>query len=291
MSANALEIRGLKKSFSSFQLGPLDLTVPMGAIYGFVGPNGAGKTTTIDLIFGLGMEDAGTISVMGLDHRRDEKAMKLRTGYVGPELNHSVWGRVSRLISFVKGFYPTWDDAYCTRLLDEFGIDPSARVMSLSFGTKIKLSLVLALSWRPTLLVLDEPTVGLDAISKRQVFAELLAAVRDGDRAVFISSHAITDLERFADHVGMIKSGKLLFEGPVTDIVERYRLVDLSAEQAVRIADESGVLVQDKDGSRWRLLLDRERMPVERLSQLGITPLADSGLSLEELFVALGRPA
>ncbi len=291
MSANALEIRGLQKSFPSFQLGPLDLTVPMGAIYGFVGPNGAGKTTTIDLIFGLGMEDAGTISVLGLDHRRDEKAMKLRTGYVGPELNHSVWGRVSRLISFVKGFYPTWDEAYCTRLLDEFGIDPSARVMSLSFGTKIKLSLVLALAWRPTLLVLDEPTVGLDAISKRQVFAELLAAVRDGDRAVFISSHAITDLERFADHVGMIKSGKLLFEGPVTDIVERYRLVDLSAEQAVRIADEAGVLVQDKYGSRWRLLLDRERMPVERLTQLGITPLADSGLSLEELFVALGRPA
>jgi ABC-2 type transport system ATP-binding protein len=291
MSANALEIRGLKKSFSSFQLGPLDLTVPMGAIYGFVGPNGAGKTTTIDLIFGLGMEDSGTISVLGLDHRRDEKAMKLRTGYVGPELNHSVWGRVSRLISFVKGFYPTWDDAYCARLLEQFGIDPGARVMSLSFGTKIKLSLVLALSWRPTLLVLDEPTVGLDAISKQQVFAELLAAVREGDRAVFISSHAITDLERFADHVGMIKAGKLLFEGPVTDIVERYRLVDLSAEQALRIADEAGVLVQEKDGSRWRLLLDRERMPVERLTQLGVTPLADSGLTLEELFIALGRPA
>jgi ABC-2 type transport system ATP-binding protein len=291
MSANALEIRGLEKSFSSFKLGPLDLTVPMGAIYGFVGPNGAGKTTTIDLIFGLGMEDAGTISVLGLDHRRDEKAMKLRTGYVGPELNHSVWGRVSRLISFVKGFYPTWDEAYCTRLLDEFGIDPSARVMSLSFGTKIKLSLVLALSWRPTLLVLDEPTVGLDAISKRQVFAELLAAVRDGDRAVFISSHAITDLERFADHVGMIKAGKLLFEGPVVDIVERYRMVDLTAEQASRVSDEAGVVVQEKDGSRWRVLLDREHMPVERLTQLGITPLADSSLSLEELFVALGRPA
>lgn len=291
MSANALEIRGLKKSFKSFTLGPLDLTVPMGAIYGFVGPNGAGKTTTIDLIFGLGMEDAGTISVLGLDHRRDEKAMKLRTGYVGPELNHSVWGRVSRLISFVKGFYPTWDDAYCSRLLEEFGIDPTARVMTLSFGTKIKLSLVLALAWRPTLLVLDEPTVGLDAISKRQVFAELLAAVRGEDRAVFISSHAITDLERFADHVGMIKAGKLLFEGPVVDIVERYRMVDLTAEQASRVSDEAGVMVQEKDGSRWRLLLDRERMPVERLTQLGITPLADSSLSLEELFVALGRPA
>jgi len=95
MSVNALEIRGLKKSFKSFTLGPLDLTVPMGAIYGFV----------------------------------------------GPELHHSVWGHVSRLISFVKAFYPTWDDAYCSRLLEEFGIDPTARVMTLSFGTKIKLSL------------------------------------------------------------------------------------------------------------------------------------------------------
>jgi ABC-2 type transport system ATP-binding protein len=291
MSANALEIRGLTKSFSKFTLGPLDLTVPMGAIYGFVGPNGAGKTTTIDLIFGLGREDAGTIRVLGLDHRRDEKAMKLRTGYVGPELNHAAWGRVSRIIAFVKGFYPTWDDVYCERLMETFGLHPDARVMTLSFGTRIKLSLVLALSWRPTVLILDEPTVGLDAIARRQVFGELLAAVQGEDRAIFISSHAITDLERFADHVGMIKDGKLVFEGATTDIVDRFRLVDLSAEQATRIAELPGVVVQQKAGSRWRLLIDRQLLPFESLSQQGLTPLADTALSLEELFVALGQTA
>jgi ABC-2 type transport system ATP-binding protein len=93
------------------------------------------------------------------------------------------------------------------------------KVMTLSFGARIKLALVLALSWRPAVLVLDEPTVGLDAISKQQLFTELLAAVRDEERTVLISSHAISDLERFADHVGMIKHGRLVFEGAITDIL------------------------------------------------------------------------
>ena len=288
MSLNALEIRDLKKSFKAFTLGPVNITVPMGAIYGFVGPNGAGKTTTIDLIFGLGEKDGGSISVMGLDHKQDERAVKLKTGYVSPELNYTPWSKVSKIISFVKGFYPTWDDAYCDQLLETLRVGKGERIQTLSFGARIKLSLVLALSWRPALLVLDEPTVGLDAISKQQVFGELLSAVQGEDRAVFISSHAITDLERFADHVGMIKNGRMIFEGPTADVVERYRLVDLSAEQAAGLDGQPGVLVQQKESRRWRLLLDSRITPVEQLSQMGLTPLADSPVSLEELFVALG---
>lgn len=291
MPANALEIRGLKKSYGAFTLGPLDLTVPMGAIYGFVGPNGAGKTTTIDLIFGLGKEDAGTITVLGLDHRRDEKAMKLRTGYAGPELTHALWGRVGRIIAFVKGFYPTWDEKYYQQLMETFGLHPDARVMTLSFGARIKLSLVLALAWRPQILILDEPAVGLDAISKRQVFAELLSAVQGEDRAVFISSHALSDLERFADHVGMIRKGQLVFEGAMTEILDRFRFIDLPADQAAHIEYQPGVLVQQKSGARWRLLVDQRAFPIGQLAQHGLTPLADAELSLEELFVVLGQSA
>ncbi len=287
MPATALEIRGLKKSFKAFTLGPVDITVPMGAIYGFVGPNGSGKTTTIDMIFGLGEKDAGSISVMGLDHKRDERAVKLQTGYVSPELNYLPWTKVSKIISFVKGFYPTWDEAYCTQLLEALHVGRHERIQTLSFGARIKLSLVLALSWRPKLLVLDEPTVGLDAISKQQVFAELLSAVQDEDRAVFISSHGITDLERFADHVGMLKNGQMILEGPTADVVERYRLVDLSAEQAVGLDGQPGVFVQQREARRWRLLLDGEVTSVGRLSQMGLTPLSDSPVSLEELFVVL----
>ena len=289
MSANAVEIRGLEKTFPSFQLGPLDLTVPRGAIYGFVGPNGSGKTTTIDLIFGMGAKDAGSITVLGLDHLRDEVAMKRRVAYVSPDLQFQPWGRVHKVVEFVRGFYPTWDAAYCERLMRTLDLDPSDRITTLSFGARIKLALVLALSWKPMVLVLDEPTVGLDAISKQAIFAELLAAVQDDDRTVFISSHGLTDIERFADHLGMIKNGRLLFEGATADVISRFRMVDVVAPESVRVNAHPGVFVQRRDGQRWRVLVDLQAASLERLQGLGITLVGDTPVTLEELFVALGK--
>ena len=286
---NALEIRGLRKSFPEFTLGPLDITVPAGAIYGFVGPNGSGKTTTIDLVFGMGAKHAGSIAVLGLDHLRDDVAVKRQVGYVSPELDFRPWGKVRAAIRFVRGFYPSWDQAYCDRLLQAFQLRADQKIAEFSFGARIKLALVLALSWRPRLLVLDEPTVGLDAISKQQVFTELLAAVREGDRTVFISSHGIMDLERFTDHVGMIKHGRMLFEGPTAEVVERYRMVDVVPEGVVDLEDAPGLYVQRKEAQRWRVLLDLRSAPMDWLKTRGVRPIADAPVSLEELFVALGR--
>jgi ABC-2 type transport system ATP-binding protein len=289
MSANAIEIRGLEKAFPAFALGPLDLTVPCGAIYGFVGPNGAGKTTTIDLIFGMGAKDAGSITVLGLDHLRDEVAMKRQVAYVSPDLMFQPWGRVRKVIQFVRGFYPGWDQPYCERLMQSLDLGADDHIETLSFGARIKLALLLALAWKPKVLILDEPTVGLDAISKQAVFAELLAAVQDQDRTVLISSHGLADVERFADHLGMIKNGRLLFEGPTTDVVARFRMVDLVATETFRVAEHPGVVVQRHDGQRWRVLLDLQRTSLERLKALGVTLVADAPVTLEELFVALGR--
>ncbi len=288
MSA-ALEIRGLEKKLGNFALGPMDLTVPEGAIYGFVGPNGAGKTTTIDLIFGMGAKDAGAITVLGLDHLKDEVAMKQQVGYVSPDLNYSPWGRVGRAIQFVKGFYPTWDDEYSKQLLHSLRINSSERISSLSFGARIKLSLILALSWRPKLLILDEPTVGLDAISKQEVFSELISAVGDGERSVLISSHGLADLERFADHLGMIKNGKMIFEGSTADMIERHRIVDFVADRGHSIAERQGVFVQAKQANRWRALVDLKLAPIEWLREAGATNISETPVTLEELFVALGR--
>ena len=285
----AIEIRGLKKSFGTFTLGPIDMTVPEGAIYGLVGPNGAGKTTAIDLLFGMGAKEAGQITVLGLDHLRDEVAMKQQVGYVSPDLTYSPWGKVGRVIQFVKGFYPTWDDAYCERLLRSLHVGTGERVMSLSFGARIKLSLILALSWRPRLLILDEPTVGVDAISKQEIFGELLSAVGDGERSVLISSHGLTDLERFADHLGMIKDGRMIFEGSTADIIARHRIVDFVTDQADRITHQPGVFVQRRDANRWRVLLDLERAPLEWLRGAGAASIAETPVTLEDLFVAIGR--
>ena len=289
MSVNAVEIRGLEKVYPSFHLGPLDMTVPPGAIYGFVGPNGSGKTTTIDLIFGMGARDAGSIRVMGLDHVEDEVAVKRQTAYVGPDLFYQPWGRVGSVIQFVRGFYPTWDHAYCERLMAALEIGANDRVRTLSFGARIKLSLLLALAWRPKLLVLDEPTVGLDAVSKQAIFAELLAAVQEEERTVLISSHGLADVERFADHLGMIKNGRLIVEGSTTEVIGRFRMVDFRAADASRVADQPGVFVQRRDDQRWRVLLDLQRSSLDRLRSLGVTPLADAPVTLEELFVALAR--
>ena len=286
---SAVEIRGLCKTYPKFTLGPIDLTVPAGSIYGFVGPNGSGKTTTLDLIFGMGLKDAGTIHVCGFDHERDEVALKSCVGYVSPDLDFRPWGRVGGAIAFVRGFYPAWDDAYCTHLLRAFQLERDDKVMTLSFGGRIKLALVLALSWRPSVLVLDEPTVGMDAISRQQLFSELLAAVKDEERTVLISSHAISDLERFADHVGMIKHGRMVFEGAIDEVLDRYRLIDFTVDRPIDLADTPGLVIQTKATNRWRVLLDRQRTTAEVLRARGAQQMAEAPVSLEELFVALGR--
>lgn len=289
MTTNAIEIRGLEKRFPKFALGPLDITVPRGAIYGLIGPNGAGKTTIMDLIFRMGATDAGSITVLGLDHVSDEMAVKQQVGYVSPELNFQPWGTVGKAIGFIRGFYPTWEDASCERLLQVFGLGWNDRVQTLSFGGKTKLALVMALSWKPKVLVLDEPTVGLDAIAKQQVFSELLAAVKNDDRTVFISSHGLTDVERFADHVGMIKNGRMLLEGATSHVVERYRMVDVLIGRSGQFTDRPGCVVQSHSEDRWRVLVDLRHASLERLASDGAMPVATSPVTLEELFVALGR--
>ncbi len=225
MEMTAIEIRGLEKRFPNFHLGPLNLTVPQGAMYGYIGPNGSGKTTTIDLIMGMGAKDAGRITVFGLDHITDEVAVKKQVGYVSPDLSFNAWGRVDRLINFYRSFYEDWDDDYCAALLIRLKIGWKDRIRTLSFGTRIKLGLVLALSHRPALLLLDEPLAGLDAVSKQEIFTELLSAVQDEERTVFISSHNLDDIERFTDHVGILKEGKLLLEGPTPELVESFRMI------------------------------------------------------------------
>ena len=286
---NAIEIRGLVKTYPSFTLGPLDLTVPRGAIYGLIGPNGAGKTTAIDLIFGMGRNDAGTIRVLNLDHRADEVALKRRAAYVSPDLNFTVWGKVGKAIRFVRGFYPDWDNAYCADLMKAFHLSDTDKIATLSFGAKTKLSLLLALARRPQVLILDEPTTGLDAVSKQQVFGELLKAVESGERTVLISSHGLGDIERFADHVGMIKNGKLLLEGRTDEIVDRYRLAEFFTINGTTISNRAGLVVLKRHDNRWRALLDQTSGAQDWLKTHGAEQLSLTRVTLEDLFVALAQ--
>ena len=289
MNSPAIEIQGLIKRHAAFTLGPLDLTVPRGAIYGLIGPNGAGKTTIIDMIFGMGKNDAGQIRVLGLDHLTDAVALKRRAAYVSPDLNFQVWGGVGKAIRFVRGFFPDWDDAYCAALMTAFQLHHHDPIATLSFGAKTKLSLLLALARRPAVLILDEPTTGLDAISKQQVFSELLKAVEDGERTVLISSHGLSDIERFADHIGLIKNGRMLLEGRTDEIVDRFRLVEffLASGAALENPLPAGLTLLRGCENRWLALLDQHSAAQPWLETRGAQNLTFTRLTLEDLFVAL----
>jgi ABC-2 type transport system ATP-binding protein len=287
MQKPAIEIRGLVKRYAGFQLGPLDLTVPRGAIYGLIGPNGAGKTTIIDLIFGMGRNDAGEIRVLGLDHEASEIELKTAAAYVSPDLNFLVWGKVGRAIQFVRGFFPNWDNAYSEALMKAFGLDANDKIATLSFGARTKLSLLLALARRPQVLVLDEPTTGLDAVSKQQVFSELLQAVETGERSVLISSHGLGDIERFTDHIGLIKNGRLLLEGRTDEVVNRFRLADFFTVNSTTFRNRPGLTLLRHEANRWRALVDQQEGIPTWLTANGAQNLSLTPVTLEDLFVAL----
>jgi ABC-2 type transport system ATP-binding protein len=253
MNPNAIEIRGLIKNYPTFTLGPLDLTVPRGAIYGLIGPN------------------------------------KRRAAYVSPELNFQVWGKVGKAIRFVRGFYPEWDNEYCAALMKAFHLSDDDKIATLSFGAKTKLSLLLALARHPEVLILDEPTTGLDAVSKQQVFGELLKAVEDGERTVLISSHGLSDIERFADHIGMIKKGKLLLEGRTDEVVDRYRLAEFFSTNGTEFASRDGLIILKRTENRWHALLDQKSAAPDWLQTHGAQQISLTPVTLEDLFVALAK--
>jgi len=283
----AIEIHGLRKHYPGFDLGPIDLFVPRGSIFGYVGPNGAGKSTTIDLMFGMGRADAGSIRMLGLDAITDEVAVKQRSAYVGPELEFATWGRVGNAVRFVRGFYPkTWDDGYCCRLLDRFRLDQDDKINTLSFGSRTKLALVIALSRRPELLVLDEPTTGLDAIAKHELFSALLELVNDSGHTILISSHNLSDLERFADHVAIINEGQILHAGPMNEVVEPFCIADFTLAGSAELPS-GGITVIQRQGNRVRALVDRKLGGLEKLTAAGARELTHNSVTLEELFVSL----
>jgi ABC-2 type transport system ATP-binding protein len=291
MSAAAIELADIRKSFElAFTLELLSFQVPRGSIYALIGPNGAGKSTLLNMLMGVGEPERGAIRMLGLGIAEDEVEIKRRTAYVSPDMDYRAWGTVGRATDFVRGFYPDWNSTRCEELQFAFGLHRGTRVEALSFGARMKLAIVLALSRDAELLVLDEPTLGLDAIARRQFFTELLRFMQGENRTILISSHQLTDLERFADHVAIINQGKLLASGRMDQLVERYEQVDahIGRETALAMA---GINVIAREGNRVRLLIDRHSMPADGFAQLEIKDAQEVPLTLEELFLTLIRVA
>ncbi len=227
---NAIELTHVTwKASKSFELRDVSLRVPVGSIYGFLGPNGSGKTTTIRLFMGMMKPDSGGISVLGRPVPRDMKPILARVGYV-PERPHVYPAlTVGEQVKFHSSFYKLWDKGWATELMGRLHLDPGQKISRMSKGETGKLLILLALSQRPDLLVLDEPTDGLDPVVRRDVLSAILDYVSEVSATVFISSHLVHELERICDWVGVLDGGRLVAEMPMQQFkngIKRLRVAD-----------------------------------------------------------------
>ena len=227
---NAIEMRGVHHRLgTSFEIRDLTVNVPSGSIYGFLGPNGSGKTTTIRLMLGLLRRGKGSIQVLGRPIPADAARVLARTGYV-PERPHLYDSfSIGEAIKYHGAFFQTWDARRAEELRVRFRLDAAARFGRLSKGETGKLMMLLALAQSPDLLVLDEPTDGLDPVVRRDVLTAVLDYVSQRDATVFISSHLVHELERICDWVGVMDDGRLVAEMPMQTFksgIKRLRVAD-----------------------------------------------------------------
>ena len=224
----AIVTRGLSCRVSrDFAVRGVDLTVPEGAVYGLLGPNGSGKTTTLRLILNLLFPDAGDVEVLGIDTRRRGDEARRKVGFVPERPGVPDWMTVRRAMKHHAAFFPTWDGVFAASLLARLEIPGERPVRHLSKGQAGKLSLLLALAHHPALLVLDEPTDGLDPVARRDFLEMLMEYVADTGATVFVSSHLVHELERMADWIGVMDDGRLISETPLAELrgsIKRLRV-------------------------------------------------------------------
>ena len=220
-----IHVAGLTRRFgATTALDAVTLSLPRGAVYGLVGANGAGKTTLIKHILGLLQAQNGAVRVFGLDPVADPVGVLSRIGYLSEENDLPAWMRVDELIRYSRAFYPAWDDAYAEELRQTFALDGAAKITHLSKGQKARAGLLVALAHRPELLVLDEPSSGLDPIVRRDILGAVIRTIAGEGRTVLFSSHLLDEVEQVADHVTMISHGKIVLSAPLAAIKESHRV-------------------------------------------------------------------
>lgn len=289
--AFAVATHGLSVRYGSeTALADVDLRVPEGAVYILIGPNGAGKSTTMKVLLNLERPDAGSSEVFGLDTVSHGPEVRAQVGYIPESHAHDyAWITGGRLIQHVAAYYPRWDHAYAAHLIDLFGIRLQRKVGSLSKGEARRLQFVLALAHRPPLLLLDEPTDGLDPVVRNRTLAQLAEHLADTPTTVVIATHHIHEVESLADHVGVLREGRLVAQMARDELrrtVVRYRIEVPEGWQPPPELRTAG-LRRSRAGreAQWTLV-GEPRDVTARLAGAGATVREVAPLALEEAALA-----
>lgn len=289
MSDPVIEITGLSRHFGrQAALDRVSLGVPRGCVLGLVGVNGSGKTTLLRHILGQYRAESGTVRVFGRDPVTDPVGVLSRVGFLSDDVDVPGWMRIDELLRYTAAFYPSWDQPFAEELCRGFGLGLGMKLNALSRGLKVRAGLVTALAHRPELLVLDEPSAGLDPLARRDILAAIIRTVAGEGRTVLFSSHLLDEVERVADRVALIDTGRLIFSGPLEDVRGRHRRLTLRFSEPRQMPPAlDGVLSWEGSGQEWTAVVEGE---LERLqsqaSAAGGRVVEESTVGLGELFVA-----
>ena len=283
----AVEFSGVTKRYKHFTLDRIDLKLPTGCIMGFVGANGAGKSTTLRILMGLVHQDAGSVRTLGYEMPHQQAPAKLEIGFVSEDMRLYGAPTLEWHMNFMRSIYPRWDRAYADSLLRRFDLKAQQKIKGMSHGQRVKAALLLALARRPRLLVLDEPTTGLDPIARREVLGELMAVLADEERTVLFSSHNTLDVEQISDQITFIDRGRILESSDKEDFLGRWRRLRLILPPESKLPGLPGVVNVEGSSRLPVVTTDRfEPTMVAACQEAGAAVQAVDVMTLEEIFVA-----
>src|SRR5262245_3549249 len=256
MEQTVVDVNELSRSFGDkTALDRVSFRAAPGQVYGLVGSNGAGKTTLLKHLLGLLRAAGGSVRVFGLDPVRDPAGVLSRIGYLSEEHELPEWMRLDELMRYTQAQHPTWDAAYARELFETFALDPAKKVKDLSKGMRAQTGLIAAVAHRPQLLILDEPSSGLDPVLRRDILDVIVRTVADDGRTVIFSSHLLDEVERMSDHVTLIEQGRVSLSGALDEVrrgYQRSRVHFLDPFDQPPVLDTA--LVTEGGGRAWSVI-------------------------------------
>jgi len=285
--------RELTKTFRRVRaLDNLNIDIPDGSAFALVGPNGAGKSTLIKTLLNIWQPSSGTAEVLGIDSRRIGPEQLQQIGYVSEGQQIPEWMTVGAFVAYCRGFYERWDDTLAAELLHRFDLPPGRKLSHLSRGMRMKAALATSLSYRPKLVILDEPFSGLDVLVRDELIDSILE--RAAEATVLLASHDLGEIENFATHIAYIDRGKLWFTDEMDQVRRRFREVEVTLDAPVELPrdwpaewlqpEQSNVVVRFTDTS-WSPATEQR----VRTLMTGVRTVTTRDLPLRSVFVALAK--
>ena len=287
MNDLAFELSGVSKKYRYFTLEDIHLKLPRGQIMGLIGANGAGKSTTIRVLMGLVHQDSGEVRVLGHSMPAEQVAAKWDIGFASEDMRLYDSMTLDWHMSFIQSIYPNWDASYAQILLKRFGLRAEQKLKGFSHGQRVKAALLLVLARKPQLLVLDEPTTGLDPVARHEILRELTGVMAEEGRSILFSSHNTQDVEQISDQITFIDRGRIIDSMDKETYLDRWRRLRLEVPLGIELPPLPGIVGVQRQG-RLAVATSNAFVPdlAHAYEHTGVRVQSIESMTLEEIFVA-----